>query len=249
MKKSNIEPQIATYLHAKGRRLGLPIAGNFELTARCNFNCPMCYVHLSDEQVRQQGGELTAQQWLQIAREARDRGMVFAQTIKETVLAGVASMKGINQMLLSKTTDQERLAITNAISGMTDRIENPNSAADWIANDPRVVADHAGDMFNTFDTTIELVWDFCELYHFIESDEWAPMVPAKIPVYLIAGDQDPCGNYGEGLYHVANLLARTGNKTTTRAYTGYRHEIHNEPDRETVFADLLAFVQEKTKRV
>ena len=48
--------------------------------------------------------------------------MVFAQTIKENVLAGVASMKGINQMLLSKTTDQERLAITNAISGMTDRI-------------------------------------------------------------------------------------------------------------------------------
>ena len=78
MQKSNIEPQIATYLHAKGRRLGLPIAGNFELTARCNFNCPMCYVHLSEEQVRQQGGELTAQQWLQIAKDARDRGMIFA---------------------------------------------------------------------------------------------------------------------------------------------------------------------------
>ena len=78
VKKSNIEPQIATYLHAKGRRLGLPIAGNFELTARCNFNCPMCYVHLSDTQVRQQGGELTAQQWLQIAKDARDRGMIFA---------------------------------------------------------------------------------------------------------------------------------------------------------------------------
>ena len=78
MKKSNIEPQIATYLHSKGRRLGLPIAGNFELTARCNFNCPMCYVHLSEEEVRRQGGELTAQQWLQIAKEARDRGMVFA---------------------------------------------------------------------------------------------------------------------------------------------------------------------------
>ena len=128
-------------------------------------------------------------------------------------------------------------------TGMTDRIENPNSAADWIANDPRVVADHAGDMFNTFDTTLELVWDFCELYHFIESDAWAPMVPAKIPVYLIAGDQDPCGNYGEGLYHVANLLARTGNKTTTRAYTGYRHEIHNEMDiREEVEDGLIAFI-------
>ena len=77
-KKGQLEPYIATYLHGKGRQLGLPIAGNFELTARCNFNCPMCYVHLSNEQVAAQGGELSAQQWLQIARAAKDRGMIFA---------------------------------------------------------------------------------------------------------------------------------------------------------------------------
>ena len=77
MKKSQTEPYISTYLHAKGRRMGLPIAGNFELTARCNFNCPMCYVHLSEKDVQAKGGELTAEQWLQIAKDARDRGMVF----------------------------------------------------------------------------------------------------------------------------------------------------------------------------
>ena len=98
-------------------------------------------------------------------------------------------------------------------------------------------------MFNTFDTTIELLWDFVQLYHFIESAEWAPMVPANIPVYLIAGDQDPCGNYGEGLYHVANLLANTGNKIQVRAYSGYRHEIHNElAIRDEVVDDLVSFV-------
>lgn len=129
-------------------------------------------------------------------------------------------------------------------SGMTDRIENPNGPSDWIANDPRVVADHASDMFNTFDTTLELPWDFVQLYHFIESDEWAPMVPKNIPVYLISGDQDPCGNYGEGLYHVANLLARSSHKTTTRAYTGYRHEIHNElAIRDEVEDGLIAFAE------
>ena len=74
-KKGNSEPYIATYLHGKGRQLGLPIAGNFELTARCNFNCPMCYVHLSNEQVEARGGELSAQQWLQIAKAAKDRGI------------------------------------------------------------------------------------------------------------------------------------------------------------------------------
>ena len=126
---------------------------------------------------------------------------------------------------------------------MTARVENPNGPADWIANDPRIVTDHANDMFNTFDTTLELAWDFVQLYHFIESDEWAPMVPSNIPVYLIAGDQDPCGNYGEGLYHVANLLANTGNKVSVKAYSGYRHEIHNELDiRDEVVDGLINFV-------
>lgn len=128
---------------------------------------------------------------------------------------------------------------------MTARVENPNSPADWIANNPDIVSDHAGDMFNTFDTTLELAYDFVQLYHFIESDEWAPMVPQNIPAYLIAGDQDPCGNYGEGLYHVANLLANTGHKTTVRAYTGYRHEIHNELElRDEVEAGLIQFMED-----
>ena len=79
MNKKSTEPYISTYLHSKGRRLGLPIAGNFELTARCNFNCPMCYVHMTPEQLKASGREeLTAKQWLEIAKEAKDRGMVFA---------------------------------------------------------------------------------------------------------------------------------------------------------------------------
>lgn len=78
MKSKNIEPHIATYLHSKGRKLGLPIAGNFELTARCNFNCPMCYVHRSADSVEAMGGELTARQWIDLAAAAQKQGMIFA---------------------------------------------------------------------------------------------------------------------------------------------------------------------------
>ena len=77
MQKRSTEPYLSTYFHRKGQKLGLPIAGTFELTARCNFNCPMCYVHMTEEQVKAAGQELTAQQWLDIAREAKDQGMIF----------------------------------------------------------------------------------------------------------------------------------------------------------------------------
>lgn len=126
---------------------------------------------------------------------------------------------------------------------MTERVPGSTNPNDWIASDLRVVADHAGDPFNSFDVTLQLVWDFVQLYGFIESEKWAPMVPNKIPVYLMSGDQDPCGNYGEGLYHTANMLAASGNKVQVKAYAGYRHEIHNELTiRDEVEGGLIAFL-------
>lgn len=77
IERKQTEPRLSRYLHSKGARLGLPIGGNFELTARCNFNCPMCYVHLKQEDIDAQGRELTAAQWIELARQARDAGMVF----------------------------------------------------------------------------------------------------------------------------------------------------------------------------
>lgn len=50
------------------------------------------------------------------------RGMVFAQTQEENVLMGVASIKGINGLLLSKGSDQERLGVANYINALTARV-------------------------------------------------------------------------------------------------------------------------------
>lgn len=70
-------PGLLTYLHERGRRLGLPIAGTFELTARCNFNCKMCYVRLSQEEVRSRGREMTAEEWIALGEAAVKAGTVF----------------------------------------------------------------------------------------------------------------------------------------------------------------------------
>lgn len=78
MTVQSVEPALSAYLHAKGAAMGLPIGGNFELTARCNFDCPMCYVHLGADEIAARGKELTAQQWISLAEQARDCGLIFA---------------------------------------------------------------------------------------------------------------------------------------------------------------------------
>ncbi|MBQ6430383.1 MAG: radical SAM protein [Oscillospiraceae bacterium] len=72
-----MEPKLVQYLHRKGMQLGLPTGGTFELTPRCNFNCKMCYVHLTQEEQVKRGRELTTEEWLRIGKEARDAGTVF----------------------------------------------------------------------------------------------------------------------------------------------------------------------------
>ena len=62
-----MEPMLSKYLHARGRTLGLPISGTFELTPRCNFHCRMCYVHLTAEEQRSRGAELSTERWLALA--------------------------------------------------------------------------------------------------------------------------------------------------------------------------------------
>ena len=138
---------------------------------------------------------------------ARGYAAHYGEDLAGLMLCGVCSLwpgyelvyndPDVNEAYKTNPYQSAGKALDLLLGGMTDRIENPNGPGDWIAKDPRVVADHAGDMFNTFDTTLELVYDVCALQHFTETPEWAPMVPKALPCYLIAGDQDPCGYYGE----------------------------------------------------
>ena len=38
------------FLDRKAREKGIPLNGQFELTPLCNFDCRMCYTHLTKEQ-------------------------------------------------------------------------------------------------------------------------------------------------------------------------------------------------------
>lgn len=70
-------PMIRRALTVKCARSGIPVSGTFELTPRCNLTCRMCYVRLTQEQMAPIGRERTAGEWLELAREMRDAGMVF----------------------------------------------------------------------------------------------------------------------------------------------------------------------------
>ncbi len=140
----------------------------------------------------------------------------------------VAALKKAVEEGKGETADPEMTGLL--LGWMCERIDEPvRFGNEWICHDPYVQADHAGDPFDAFTkpTTNRSLYDFTRMMDSITGLEWAEKVPAALPIYNIAGDCDPVGNYGQGVYQVSNWLIRTGHDVSTELYSGYRHEIHN----------------------
>lgn len=72
------EPLLTTYLFSKAGAAKIPLSGTFELSPVCNFSCRMCYVRKSAGEVQHSERPLlTREQWLSIAEQARDAGMLY----------------------------------------------------------------------------------------------------------------------------------------------------------------------------
>ncbi len=64
-------------LNKRAMKIRQPINGSFELTERCNLECRMCYICQAANNRRKLDQELSAEQWVGIARMAVDNGMLF----------------------------------------------------------------------------------------------------------------------------------------------------------------------------
>lgn len=67
-------PAIRDKLFGLSAKKRVPITGAFELTPVCNFQCKMCYVRKSAEEVSKMGGLQPLDFWLDVAEQARDAG-------------------------------------------------------------------------------------------------------------------------------------------------------------------------------
>lgn len=74
---ADINNQIMRNLYRKASREKLPLSGTFELTPCCNMDCKMCYIRMSKaEQIQSGKRELTAGEWIDLAKEAQKQGLM-----------------------------------------------------------------------------------------------------------------------------------------------------------------------------
>lgn len=74
-KQNHSFQKLQYYLGIKAREKGIPVSGKFELTPLCNFNCKMCYIHLTENQLKGQT-ILPVETWKNLIHQAWEAGMV-----------------------------------------------------------------------------------------------------------------------------------------------------------------------------
>lgn len=63
---------------SKASYMKIPMSGTFELSPVCNFSCKMCYVRKTQKEVKEHSRKMVSlEQWLNIAKDAKERGMLF----------------------------------------------------------------------------------------------------------------------------------------------------------------------------
>ena len=111
----------------------------------------------------------------------------------------------------------------------------------WLTTDAAIREKYAADPRCNFYFTVSAMGDLINLTKRANSGKWFKRVKKDLPILLVAGKDDPVGNYGKGVEVVFNRLKKQGSLVEIKLYHG-RHEILNDTCKDEVVADIKTFL-------
>lgn len=114
----------------------------------------------------------------------------------------------------------------------------------WICSDQEVVKAYNKDPLCNYQFTADGFRALSSLMMDAYSPKgWKKSSP-DLPVLFIAGEDDPCIVSKERFDKAVNFIRKAGyTDVQSKTYPGMRHEILNEKDKETVWKDVLSFIE------
>lgn len=128
------------------------------------------------------------------------------------------------------------------------RVEHPRTPFDWLNRDKRAVDAYIADPMCGFVASGGLLRDMLGGIAFIQKKENLEKMNRELPVFFIAGGDDPVGNYGKGVRQAAAAFEKAGMKhVSVRVYPLCRHEILNEINKQEIYEDIAQWLQPVTQ--
>ena len=126
------------------------------------------------------------------------------------------------------------------------KVEHVRTPFDWLTRDNTIVDAYIAHPLCGFTASAGLLREMMKGIHYIEQPKNLAAMRKDIPVFFIAGKDDPVGSYGKGIEKCVAEFRKAGmSDVSIKLYPLCRHEILNEINKEEVFADVLKWIEAK----
>lgn len=123
--------------------------------------------------------------------------------------------------------------------------KDPSKKA-WITGNPQLRKSYETNPKIGFLFTWSGFYVLFELMRLVTSAKWPQTVCKETPVLLVAGRQDPVGNYGKGVSQTYHRLKKAGLKDLELIfYESCRHEPHNDLEMKQEQEDLENWISKR----
>lgn len=176
-----------------------------------------------------------------IARYGKElSGCILCGTMGPSPAARVGKLIANAQCLIQGPKASGALLTQLTTGKNDDEINKPDDGSSWLSTDPAVTKAFSEDPLCGFEFTASAFRDMFTGIAEISTKAWAKRVPMNLPVFLIAGEDDPVAGYGKAPREVTDMLKSAGVRDVEyKTYPGMRHELLNEIHKELPFGDIM----------
>lgn len=136
-----------------------------------------------------------------------------------------------------------------AFSGNNKKFEPARTPQDWLTKDEKIVDAYRENPWCTFTFTLNGFYQLFRTIQFVQHKKNIQKIPKDLPLFFVAGSDDPVGNFGKGVRKVYESCLKAGAQNVElKLYENDRHEILNETDYMDVFEDLRKWLEENFEK-
>ena len=154
-------------------------------------------------------------------------------------------MKKFDDLLIRTKGDRARSDVINAVfSGAFEaRFRSEGIENAWLSSDRSVSEAYNADPLCHFTFTLYVYKALLDLLTDAYSEVGWKMENPRLPIRFLSGANDPCMVSRSAFARSVDHMRKVGyTNVSSRLFDGMRHEILNETEKESVYADVLDFL-------
>lgn len=182
----------------------------------------------------------------------------YSEDIDGVILSGTNGLHGIEVDLgflvakvMSKIQGREKKAYLIdklAFGGFNKKFKPNKSEFDWLSRDFKEVEKYIENEYCGVAFSNGYFYDLFKLFKEIRNINNLKKINSKLPIYIFAGDKDPVGKFGKGVTKLYENYKKVGIENVEfKLYSGGRHEMLNEINKDEVINDTINWIKQNNK--